>query len=136
MFQKRWRVLFVLKLVANARGQGAEDGRSGRLVDDTTTSSGVKTRPRPIHVGFSSYLEKEKSRKVLLEFFKKEKFGPQEVCFFVSDDYFQKVRKMRKEKLPEFLRLREEGKQAYFVYPATIRVRSRHPGSSQSSMDQ
>ena len=48
----------MLKLVANAWGQGAEDGRSGRLADDTTTRSGVKTRPRPIHVGFSSYLEK------------------------------------------------------------------------------
>ena len=135
---------FVLKLVATARGHGAEGGipaviqrahRSGRLVE-ATTSSGVKARPRPIHVGFSSYLEKEKCRKVLLEFFKKEKFGPQEVRLFVSDDYSQKVRRLRKEKLPELVRLRKEGKQAFFVYPATIRVRSSHPGSSQNSMDQ
>ena len=95
-------------------------------------SSGNKTRPRPIHVGFSTYLEKEKCRRVLLDLFKRKKFGKEEVRLFVSDDFSQKVRKMRKEKIPELMRLRKEGKIAYLAYPATIRVRNPRPQASRA----
>ena len=92
--------------VSDARGRGGSSGY----------------RPRPIHVAFSSFSEKEKSRKSLVLLFKEKKFGPDGTKrFFVSDDFSRKVQKMRKDKLPELRKLRSEGKKVHLAYPATIR---------------
>ena len=104
--------------------------RSGRIQDASKDSSNTQNltssqerRPRPIHTAFSSFVDKERSRKALVALFKQKKFGPKSTLkFYVSDDYSRKVQKMRKEKLPELRRLREEGKKAYMIYPATIRI--------------
>ena len=89
---------------------------------DSATNPRPRSRPRPIHIAFSSYIEKEKCRKGLASHFKDHTFGDN-TKFFVSDDYSRRVLQMRKEKLPELIKLRNEGKFAYMVYPATIRVR-------------
>lgn len=105
--------------------------RSGKK--NPVHSGGERARPRPIHVGYSSFQAKEKSKKCLRELFKSKKFGPNDASFFVSDDYSRKVQQLRKEKVPELKRLRKEGKRAYLVYPAEIRIQD--PGT-ESIMDQ
>ena len=107
--------------------------RTGKKSSATTPSRGQKARPRPIHVGYSSYIAKEKSKKSLRELFKSKKFGPNDTSFFVSDDYSRKVQQLRKEKVPELKRLRKEGKRAYLAYPAEIRIQDPGP---EINMDQ
>ena len=100
--------------------------RSGRL------SREENPRPRPIHVGFSTYLHKEKARKSLIDLFKlkdkKKNDNQGRLC--VSDDYSRRVQLMRKEKLPQLIKLKKEGKNAFMVYPATIRVRDSATGAT------
>lgn len=79
-------------------------------------------KPRPIHIGFTFFQEKETCRRALMEFFKKETFGPSNSRLFVSNDFSLKVQKLRKEKLPELRKLRSEGNNAILMYPATIKV--------------
>ena len=96
---------------------------------DSTSTNNLRprSRPRPIHIAFSNYIEKETCRKGLASHFKDHTYGDN-TKYFVSDDYTRRVLQMRKEKLPELFKLRKEGKYAYMVYPATIRVReSRQP---------
>jgi hypothetical protein len=88
----------------------------------TGKQPGPNSKPRPIHIGFAFFQEKEMCRKALAEVFKKKKIGQSNSKLFISNDYSLKVQKMRKDKLPELRRLREEGKKAYLVYPATIKV--------------
>ena len=86
--------------------------RSGKLSPDNA-------RPSPIHIGFASYSEKEQCRKALLRLFKSKKVYDSKL--YVSNDFSQQ---MRKQKLGELYRLREQGKEAFMVYPATIKIRS------------
>ena len=95
--------------------------RSGRL------SREQNPRPRPIHVGFSTYLAKEEARKSLIEFFKNKKKTDNQTRLFVSDDFSRRVQALRKEKLPQLINLKKEGKIAFMVYPATIRIRDKLP---------
>ena len=80
-------------------------------------------KPRPIHVGFSFYPEKEACRKALSDLFRRKKFG--DAKLFASNDFSQTVQKMRKEKLPEIRRLKDQGLNAFLVYPATVKIRDR-----------
>ena len=100
--------------------------RSGRL------SREENPRPRPIHVGFSTYLHKEKARKSLIDLFKlkDKKQNDNQGRLFVSDDYSRRLQLMRKEKLPQLIKLKKEGKNAFMVYPATIRVRDSATGAT------
>ncbi|XP_071490277.1 adhesion G-protein coupled receptor G6-like [Diadema antillarum] len=89
--------------------------RSGKL------SREQNRRPCPIHVGFSTYLAKEKAHKSLIEFFKsKRQSDHQTRTWFVSDGFSRRVQALRKEKLPQLIKLKKEGKFAFMVYPATI----------------
>ncbi len=78
-------------------------------------------KPRPIHVALAFFQEKEACKRALSEVFKKKKFGGSKL--FVSNDFSQRVQQMRRDKMPEVRKLREEGKQAFLVYPATIKIR-------------
>ena len=88
--------------------------RTGKLNPDTD-------KPRPIHVGFGLYQDKELCRKALVELFKRDKIANSKL--FVSNDYSQKVLKLRREKMPQLRQLKSKGKNAFFIYPATIKVR-------------
>ena len=75
-------------------------------------------------MGFACYQEKEQCRKGLAELFKQRKFGPnKDVKLFAANDCSQRVQKLRKAKNPNLQKLRVEGKQAFLVYPATIKIR-------------
>ena len=91
------------------------------------SGSGRSNRPRPIHVGFRSYLEKVAAKKSLLTTFKEKKYNhgdSKDVKLFVSDDYSKTVQKMRKASLPKLKELRAKGLNAFFVFPATIKIRN------------
>ena len=92
--------------------------RTGKI---SNSRSVAQSKPRPVHVGFSHFVEKEQCRKALLELFKRKKFNDSRL--YVSNDYSLKVQRLRKEKLPELRRLRAEGKEAFMVYPAEIKIR-------------
>lgn len=79
------------------------------------------SKPRPIHMGFAFYREKEECRRSLAEYFKQHMVGNAKL--FVSNDYSAKVQQMRRAKLPDLRKLRAEGKQAFLVYPALIKIR-------------
>ena len=81
------------------------------------------SKPRPTHMGFSFYKEKlkEECRRSLAEYFKQHMVGNAKL--FVSNDYSAKVQQMRRAKLADLRKLRAEGKQAFFVYPASIKIR-------------
>jgi len=82
------------------------------------------SKPRPIHIGFTFFQEKELCRRMLAELFKQQKIGNAKL--FVANDYSAKVQQMRREKLPELRKLRAEGKAAFLVYPAVIKVKDSH----------
>ena len=75
-------------------------------------------KPRPIQVGFSFYPEREACRKCLSDLFRRKKFG--DAKFFGSNDFSQTLQQMRKEKLPEVRLLKDQGLNAFLVYPATV----------------
>ena len=127
---------FFGKLLENCNVHGVviqrahRTGRLRQVHDDTgpqQQASGsvnaVKPHSRPIHLGFACYQEKE-CRKGLAELFKQRKFGlNKDIKLFAANDYSQRVQKLRKAKIPELQKLRAEGKQAFLVYPATIKIR-------------
>ena len=88
--------------------------RTGKLVLDAP-------KPRPVHIGFTFYQEKEACRKSLADHFKQHKV--KNAKLFVSNDFSQRVQQMRKEKMDEVRKLRQEGRQAFLVYPAHIKIR-------------
>ena len=115
-------IAFVKNLLKDAGCPEVKDAiqrahRSGR------PSREENPRPRPVHVGFSTYVSKEKARKSLIEFFKGKGKKDQHAKFFVSHDYSRRVQQMRREKLPMLKKLKEEGKNVFMVYPAIIRIR-------------
>lgn len=119
-------IKFMEDLLVQAGIQGASQiqraHRTGQLpkVSSSGSASSVK-RPRPIHVGFSSFREKEAARKALITYFKSKQDGDPSK-YAVSDDYSLRIQKLRKEKIPELKRLRLEGKKAFLAYPAEIRI--------------
>lgn len=86
--------------------------------------SGANSKPRPIHIGFVFYQEKEMCRRSLAELFKQQKIA--DAKLFVANDYSAKVQQMRREKLPQLRQLRAEGKEAFLTYPAIIKVKDSH----------
>lgn len=109
---------YVEDLLAGAAGPKAVQRahRSGQ----PAAAKKDRGKPRPIHVGFSTYREKEAARKKLIEVFKEKTEG---VKMYVADDYSKRVQLMRREKLPKLKELRAKGIKAFFVYPASIRSR-------------
>ena len=82
--------------------------RTGRMKSQQPGSRPDK--PRPIHVGFTFFQEKEKCRKALADLFKSKIFGPSQAKLFVANDYSQKVQQLRRDKLKELRGLKNEGK--------------------------
>ena len=110
---------------AMLRGTGCPEAGASmqRAHESGRPSRQDNPRPRPIHVGFNTYLMKEKARKALVELFKRKKAATQGGKWFVSDDFHYKVQQMRKEMLPKLIQLRKEGRIAFLAYPAKIRIR-------------
>ena len=87
---------------------------------DSTSSN---TKPRRIHMFFGSYMARERVRKAAIDYLKKSKSMYEEQRVFVAEDLSKKVLALRREKRPIFLRLKEEGKRPFFIYPARIGYR-------------
>lgn len=118
--EKKNCVNFVEDLLDQAGStMGKNIQRAHRTGPPLAASKG--SRPRPIHIGFTSFKEKEQARKALINYFKSKKDNDTEI-YAVSDDYSVKVQKLRKAKIPELKKLRQEGKKAFLVYPAEIRI--------------
>ena len=116
---------YVKKLLKDCKIDQVAIQRAHRSGPPRHPGHGQPQKPRPIHVGFLYYPEKERCRKALIELFKKKEEGPK---LFVSNDYSVRVQKMRREKIPELRRLRANGQQAVLIFPATIKVRDSATG--------
>ena len=69
---------------------------------------------------FLPFQEKEKVRKACIQAFKRDyKYKGRRL--FVGDDLSQRVQAPRKALLPTLKQLQQEGKKAFYVYPAIIK---------------
>ena len=84
-------------------------------------SAELITKPRVIHVAFSSYVIKEKVRKASIEKFKSMKYKDSKI--FVNVDLSARVLQLRKNLMGQFMKLKKEGKKPFFVFPASIKYR-------------
>ena len=116
---------YVKKLLKDCKIDQVAIQRAHRSGPSRQPGHGQPQKPRPIHVGFLHYPEKERCRKALIEHFKKKEEGPK---LFVSNDFSVRVQQMRREKIPELRRLRANGQQAVLIFPATIKVRDSATG--------
>ena len=71
------------------------------------------TKPRLIHVAFSSYVIKEKVRKVSIEKFKSMTYKDSKI--FVNEDLSARVLQLRKNLMGQFMKLKKEGKKPFFL---------------------
>ena len=83
-------------------------------------------KPRMIHVGFNSYLAKEKARKVAIQKLKSTQYKGGKI--FVAEDLSRHVQELRKKKMERFKQLKTEGKKPFFAYPDQIRYRDQRTG--------
>ena len=84
------------------------------------------TKPRMIHVCFSSFAAREKVRQECIQKFKAAQFKGKKL--FVSEDFSKRVVNLRKEKSEAFKRLKTEGKKPFFLYPAKLAYRAQSTG--------
>ena len=96
-------------------------GKPNPAPNNASNGNAQSSKPRPIHVGFGLYQDKELCRKALADLFRSKKIEDSKL--YVANDFSQKVLQLRKAKLPQLRKLKNEGKNAFFVYPATIKVR-------------
>ena len=78
-----------------------------------------KVKARPIHVCFASFQAREKVKRSCIQAFKSSQLKDKR--FFVADDLSHRIQAQRKKLLPSLQRLRNAGKRAFFVFPATIK---------------
>ena len=83
--------------------------------------SGPQSKPRIIHVKFSSYQTKELVRKACIQKFKESTYKGQKI--FVGEDFSKRIQTLRKNQMDEFKRLQREGKKPFFMYPAVVKYR-------------
>ena len=76
-------------------------------------------KPRPIHVYFNQFSQKEMVRKAAIPAFKATKY--KNCKLFVAEDISKRLQNKRKEMFPTFKKLREEGKRPFFSYPAILK---------------
>ena len=74
-----------------------------------------------MQVAFSTYIAKEFVRKACIAKFKENNFQGHNI--YVSEDFSKRVAEMRKSKLDQLKKLRNEGKRPFFMYPARLAFR-------------
>ena len=86
-----------------------------------------QAKPRMIHIGFASFVVKERVRKACI--------GKIKVCktymdskIFIAEDLSKRVLELRKKKMPQVHRLREEGRRPFFIYPDRLCYRDNTTG--------
>lgn len=79
---------------------------------------GPNPKPRMIHVGFATFVAKERCRKACIQKLKSATYGEQKL--FIAEDLSKRVVKLRKEKMAEFSKMKKEGKRPFFVFPAKL----------------
>ena len=74
-------------------------------------------KPRMIHVGFATFVAKEKVRRLCIEKLKQCKGTYNDSKVYVAEDLSQRVVQMRKQKQAQWLQLKGEGKRPFFRFP-------------------
>lgn len=85
-----------------------------------------RDKPRMIHIAFQSFSTKEMVRKECIRKFKSSEYKGKKI--FVDDDFSDRIRRLRREKMDKFKQLKSENKKPFFVYPAQIRYREETTG--------
>ena len=80
-----------------------------------------QSKPRIIHVAFSSFQTREIVRKACIVKFKDNLLDGRKA--YVSEDFSKRVQMVRKAKMEVFRRLQQQGKKPFFVYPDTIKYK-------------
>ena len=89
-----------------------------------------RQKPRLIHVAFTTYVVKERVRKLCIEKLKQSKGAYTESSpkVFVTEDLSKRVLQQRKVRLPQFFALKERGVKPFFSYPARVCYRDQKSG--------
>lgn len=89
-----------------------------------------KQKPRMFHVAFTTYVVKERVRKLCLEKLKQSKgaYSDSSPKVFVAEDLSKRVLQQRKVRLPQFFALKEKGAKPFFSYPARVCYRDQKSG--------
>ena len=92
------------------------------------TSSAAGKKPRMIHIGFATYVAKEKVRKLCIEKLKHCEGLYKESKVYVAEDLSKRVLQLRKKRLPQLTRLKNEGRRPFFKYPDLLCYRDQISG--------
>ena len=101
--------------------------RTPPVIPPRQSRSSVERKPRMIHVGFATYVAKERVRKLCIE---KLKHGNlyKESKVFVAEDLSKRVLQLRKKRLPQMTQLKNEGRKPFFKYPDQLCYRDQASG--------
>ena len=86
----------------------------------TPTQDGSRSVPRRIHIGFATYIAKERVRKACLGKLKLTKSLYNHHKLFVAEDLSKRIQNLRKAKAPIFQRLKREDKRPFFAFPDRV----------------
>ena len=83
----------------------------------------TQTHPRRIHVGFATFVVKERVRRSCIQKLKESRSEYQGKKIFVAEDFSKRIIQLRKKKQEKFQSLKREGKKPFFAYPDKLRYR-------------
>ena len=94
-----------------------------KVLREGLESETERVKPRIIHIAFSTYVAKEEIRRACIAKLKKEsRFRGGKVS--VSEDFSRRILQLRRERMDDFKRLKEEGKKPFFIYPSKLAFRN------------
>lgn len=80
----------------------------------------AQQRPRPVHVGFNHYRDKERVKRELIRFVSSKDERKRKI--FISDDLSKRVLERRKAQMSSFKALKEKGLKPFFLFPAILKA--------------
>ena len=83
----------------------------------------AQTHPRRIHIGFATFIVKERVRRSCIQKLKESSSEYQGKKIFVAEDFSKRIIQLRKKKQEKFQSLKKEGKKPFFAYPDKLRYR-------------
>lgn len=81
----------------------------------------AQQRPRPVHVGFNLYRDKERVKRELIRFVSSKDERKRKI--FISDDLSKRVLERRKAQMSSFKALKEKGLKPFFLFPAILKAK-------------
>ena len=99
----------------------------------THRSNKENQRPRPIHVGFNNFRDKERVKKQLIHHLSTDKEKDRKI--FIGEDLSKRIQERRKAQMSTFKALREKGLKPFFLFPDILKAKDPKSGKIMSQID-